>query len=101
MRSTAITQASGGVLVDRNIALELVYATEAAATSAQPCRVGGDKNAADAAAVDAMRACLSTVDIAGRIVTQHSQSRIGLGLAAIGRPADITVGRAADLGDPS
>jgi fructose-1,6-bisphosphatase II len=28
----------------------------------------GDKNAADAAAVDALRAYLSTIDIAGRIV---------------------------------
>jgi fructose-1,6-bisphosphatase II len=65
------TQASGGVLLDRNIALELVYATEAAAISAQPWIGGGDKNAADAAAVDAMRAYLSTVDIAGRIVSSE------------------------------
>ncbi|TAJ49916.1 MAG: class II fructose-bisphosphatase [Herbiconiux sp.] len=53
---------------DRNLALELVRATEAAAIRAQPFIGKGDKNAADGAAVDAMRAFLGTVDFAGVIV---------------------------------
>jgi len=53
---------------DRNLALELVRATEAAAIRAVPYIGRGDKEAADGAAVDAMRAFLSTVNFAGRIV---------------------------------
>lgn len=53
---------------DRNLALELVRATEAAAIRAEPWIGKGDKNAADGAAVDAMRAFLSTVDFDGVIV---------------------------------
>ncbi|MCD4849687.1 class II fructose-bisphosphatase [Arthrobacter sp. AK01] len=59
---------AGNDLLDRYVALELVHATEAAAISAQRWIGGGDKNSADAAAVDAMREYLSTVDIAGRVV---------------------------------
>src|SRR6185437_13930212 len=46
---------------DRNLALELVRATEAAAIRAVPFIGRGDKNAADKAAVDAMRKFLGTV----------------------------------------
>lgn len=53
---------------DRNIALELVRATEAAAIRASPHIGRGDKNAADGAAVDAMRKFLGTVSFAGRVV---------------------------------
>ncbi|WP_432541517.1 class II fructose-bisphosphatase [Kineococcus sp. SYSU DK002] len=53
---------------DRNLALELVRATEAAAIRATPYIGRGDKNAADGAAVDAMREFLGTVDFAGVIV---------------------------------
>lgn len=53
---------------DRNLALDLVRATEAAAIRAVPWIGKGDKNAADRAAVDAMRAFLSTVDFDGVIV---------------------------------
>ncbi|QTX04186.1 class II fructose-bisphosphatase [Agromyces archimandritae] len=53
---------------DRNLALELVRATEAAAIRAVPWIGKGDKNAADKAAVDAMRAFLKTVDFDGVIV---------------------------------
>ncbi|MGB3414109.1 MAG: class II fructose-bisphosphatase [Microbacteriaceae bacterium] len=53
---------------DRNLALELVRATEAAAIRAYPWIGRGHKNEADGAAVDAMRAFLSTVDFSGRIV---------------------------------
>jgi fructose-1,6-bisphosphatase II len=53
---------------DRNLALELVRATEAAAIRAVPWIGKGDKNAADKAAVDAMRLFLNTVDFDGVIV---------------------------------
>ncbi|MCU1635697.1 MAG: fructose 1,6-bisphosphatase [Cryobacterium sp.] len=53
---------------DRNLAMELVRATEAAAIRAVPFIGRGDKNAADGAAVDAMRAFLGTVNFDGLIV---------------------------------
>jgi fructose-1,6-bisphosphatase II len=53
---------------DRNLALELVRATEAAAIRAMPFVGRGDKNAADGAAVDAMRSFLGTVNFRGTIV---------------------------------
>lgn len=48
--------------------MELVRATEAAAIRAYPWIGKGDKNAADGAAVDAMRAFLSSVNFSGTIV---------------------------------
>jgi fructose-1,6-bisphosphatase II len=53
---------------DRNLGMELVRATEAAAIKASAWIGRGDKNAADGAAVDAMRGFLSTVDFAGTVV---------------------------------
>jgi fructose-1,6-bisphosphatase II len=53
---------------DRNLALELVRATEAAAIRAVPFIGKGDKIAVDGAAVDAMRAFLSTVSFDGVVV---------------------------------
>ncbi len=53
---------------DRNLAMELVRATEAAAIRAWPFIGRGDKNAADGAAVDAMRKFLGTVNFDGVIV---------------------------------
>lgn len=53
---------------DRNLAMELVRATEAAAIRATPWIGRGDKNAADKAAVDAMRKFLSTVNFSGLVV---------------------------------
>lgn len=53
---------------DRNLAMELVRATEAAAIRAVPFIGRGDKNAADKAAVDAMRVFLGTVNFDGLIV---------------------------------
>ena len=52
----------------RNLALELVRATEAAAIAAGPWVGAGDKNAADGAAVDAMRYRLSSVNFNGTVV---------------------------------
>jgi fructose-1,6-bisphosphatase II len=53
---------------DRNLALELVRVTEAAAMAAGRWIGRGDKNAADQAAVDAMRAMLDTVSMDGLVV---------------------------------
>jgi fructose-1,6-bisphosphatase II len=53
---------------DRNLALDLVRVTEAAAMGAGRCVGRGDKNAADQAAVDAMRAMLDTVAMDGVVV---------------------------------
>lgn len=53
---------------DRNLALELVRATEAAAIRSVPFIGRGKKELADGAAVDAMRAFLSTVNFDGVIV---------------------------------
>ena len=53
---------------DRNLALELVRVTESAATFAARWIGRGDKNAADQAAVDAMRLMLDTVSMRGVVV---------------------------------
>jgi fructose-1,6-bisphosphatase II len=53
---------------DRNLALELVRVTEAAAMAAGRWVGRGDKNAADQAAVDAMRAMLDSVSMDGVVV---------------------------------
>ena len=53
---------------DRNMALELVRVTEAAAMAAGRWVGRGDKNGADGAAVAAMRALISTVEMRGVVV---------------------------------
>ena len=53
---------------DRNIAMELVRTTEAAALGAAHWVGRGDKIAADGAAVDAMRTMIDTVDMDGIVV---------------------------------
>lgn len=53
---------------DRNLAIEMVRVTEAAAMSAARWQGRGDKEAGDQAAVDAMRQVLDTVEMAGTVV---------------------------------
>jgi fructose-1,6-bisphosphatase II len=53
---------------DRNLALELVRVTEAAAMGAARWVGRGDKNAADQAAVDLMRLMINTVSMRGVVV---------------------------------
>ena len=53
---------------DRNLALELVRVTEAAAMAAGRWVGRGDKNGGDGAAVDAMRALIGTVSMHGVVV---------------------------------
>jgi len=56
------------IVADRNLAMEVVRATEAAAIRAYPYIGKGDKNASDKAAVDAMRSFLSTINFRAKVV---------------------------------
>src|SRR3982751_1236629 len=61
-------QRSGDIPPDRNLALELVRVTEAAALGAARLVGMGDKEAADQAAVDGMHAVLHTIHMDGIVV---------------------------------
>jgi fructose-1,6-bisphosphatase II / sedoheptulose-1,7-bisphosphatase len=61
---TSMSQA----IIDRSMTLEIVRVTERAAVAAAGWRGKGDEKAADAAAVEAMRAELEKVHINGRVV---------------------------------
>ncbi|MCS6890418.1 MAG: class II fructose-bisphosphatase [Rhodovarius sp.] len=89
-------------VVDRNLALELVRVTEAAAIAASNWVGKGDKNAADAAAVAAMRRAFDTVAIDGTVVIGEGEmdeapmlyigEKVGLyGKTGGGPVADIAV----------
>jgi len=54
--------------MDRNLALEVVRVTEAAALAASRLMGRGDERMADQVAVDAMRNALNSLDIAGTVV---------------------------------
>ena len=54
--------------MDRNLALEVVRVTEAAALAASRLMGRGDEKAADQAAVDAMRTALNSLNIEGTVV---------------------------------
>jgi len=83
--------------LDRNLALEVVRVTEAAALAASRWIGRGDKNAADGAAVDAMRRAFDTLAISGTVVIGEGEmdeapmlyigEKIGLG----GPEVDIAV----------
>jgi fructose-1,6-bisphosphatase II / sedoheptulose-1,7-bisphosphatase len=88
--------------VDRNLALELVRVTEAAALAASRWMGRGDKNAADGAAVEAMRKAFDTVAITGTVVIGEGEmdeapmlyigEKVGLYAKAGGGPeVDIAV----------
>jgi len=53
---------------NRNLALELLRVTEAGALAAAPLQGRGNKDAADARAVEAIRQSLATVDMKGTVV---------------------------------
>ena len=57
---------------DRNLALELVRVTEAAAMAAGRWVGRGDKNGADGVAVNAMRVLISTIEIDGKPFSSRS-----------------------------
>jgi fructose-1,6-bisphosphatase II / sedoheptulose-1,7-bisphosphatase len=60
--------AGENVFLDRNLALEVVRVTEAAALAASRLMGRGDEKAADQAAVDAMRRALNSLSIDGKVV---------------------------------
>src|SRR5919201_1070188 len=88
------------VPVDRNLALELVRVTEAAALAAAQLVGQGDKEPADQAAVDGMHAVLHTVHMDGIVVIGDGappevdiavDPLEGTRLAAQGRPNALAV----------
>ncbi len=109
---------------DRNLAIEIVRVTEAAALAAARWQGLGDKEAGDQAAVDAMRKVLDTVEMAGTVVIGEGEKdeapmlyngeRVGTGnapqvdiavdpidgtrLLAEGRPGSLAVLAAAPAG---
>jgi fructose-1,6-bisphosphatase II / sedoheptulose-1,7-bisphosphatase len=91
------TQAPPGYLTDRNLALELVRVTEAAALAAAKWIGLGQKNEADGAAVEAMRKAFDSVQIAGTVVIGEGEMDeapmlyIGEKVGAGGPPMDIAV----------
>ena len=61
-------ETQGALTMDRNLALEAVRVTEAAALAASLLMGRGDEKEADQAAVDAMRRALNNLDIDGTVV---------------------------------
>jgi fructose-1,6-bisphosphatase II len=123
MAQASVEPGRTGNRPDRNLALELVRVTEAAALAAGRWIGRGDKESADQAAVDGMRAILDTVSMAGVVVIGEGEKdeapmlyngeHIGAGgpqvdvavdplegtrLTALGQPNAIAVIAAADRG---
>ncbi len=65
---STMTQETSPKVMDRNLAIELVRVTEAAALSASLLVGHGDEKKADQAAVDAMRKALNVLPIDGTVV---------------------------------
>ena len=86
-----------GDVTDRNLALELVRVTEAAALAASRWIGLGKKNEADGAAVEAMRRAFDQVAISGTVVIGEGEMDeapmlyIGEKVGAGGPPMDIAV----------
>ena len=78
------TASSEVFTMDRNMALEAVRVTEAAALAASKLMGRGDEKAADQAAVDAMRTALNNLEIDGTVV---------IGEGGTGRGADAVYRR--------
>src|ERR1700742_3051008 len=84
-------------MMDRNLALEAVRVTEAAALAASLLMGRGDEKAADQAAVDAMRSALNSLEIDGTVVIGEGErdeapmlyigEKVGMG----GPPIDIAL----------
>jgi len=83
--------------MDRNLALEAVRVTEAAALAASRLMGRGDEKAADQAAVDAMRQALNGLNIDGTVVIGEGERDeapmlyIGEKVGAGGPPIDIAL----------
>ncbi|MDN5716759.1 MAG: class II fructose-bisphosphatase [Janibacter sp.] len=68
MSQPQTTPSAGVMHPDRNLAMELVRVTEAAALAGGRWVGRGDKNTADGAAVDAMRSMISSVRMNGTVI---------------------------------
>jgi fructose-1,6-bisphosphatase II / sedoheptulose-1,7-bisphosphatase len=68
MKKTEHPMSTTPISLDRNLALEVVRVTEAAALAASRLMGRGDEKAADQAAVDAMRRALNSLAIDGTVV---------------------------------
>lgn len=83
--------------MNRELSLEFVRVTEAAAIACGPLVGRGDKNGADGLAVDAMRAAFDTVHISGKVVIGEGEMDeapmlyIGEEVGAGGPAVDIAV----------
>jgi len=86
-----------GEMTDRNLALELIRVTEAAALAASQWIGLGQKNDADGAAVEAMRKAFDSVEISGTVVIGEGEMDeapmlyIGEKVGAGGPAMDIAV----------
>ena len=86
---------SKSIKPDRNLAMEMVRITEAAAISAARYMGTGQKEAGDQAAVDAMRAVLDTVEVRGTVVIGEGEKdeapmlyngeKVGMGMGPVFR----------------
>src|SRR4051812_15363450 len=87
--------------MDRNLAMELVRVTEAAALSCARWMGRGDAKGADQAAVDAMRRAFDSVDIQGTVVIGEGErdeapmlfigEKVGAGWTGTAPRVDIAV----------
>jgi fructose-1,6-bisphosphatase II / sedoheptulose-1,7-bisphosphatase len=93
----ATAQLNTGTHTDRNLAMELVRVTEAAALSASAWIGRGKKNEADGAATEAMRRAFDTILISGTVVIGEGEMDeapmlyIGEKVGAGGPEMDIAV----------
>ncbi len=67
-QGSSMTTTTASKVLDRVLVLEMVRVTEAAAIAASTLTGRGDEKAADAAAVEAMRAALNELDMDGTVV---------------------------------
>jgi fructose-1,6-bisphosphatase II / sedoheptulose-1,7-bisphosphatase len=89
MKLSKVEGAKNPANLHRSLTLELVRVTERAAVAAAEWRGKGDEKAADAAAVQAMKAELDTVAISGRIVIGEGEQH---------ECDDLYIGQAVGLG---
>lgn len=93
----SVKQQKGGNKVKRELSLEFVRVTEAAAIAAARSVGRGDKNGTDGLAVDAMRKMFDTVNISGKVVIGEGEMDeapmlyIGEEVGAGGDEVDIAV----------
>ena len=83
-------------VMDRNLALEAVRVTEAAALAASMLMGRGDEKAADQAAVDAMREALNSLSIDGTVVIGEGE-RDEAPMLFIGEKVGMNAGPRVDI----